>query len=71
MERLRKLRQDAGMTQTEIADYLGTSQAMYARYECGKSALPIRHLISLCELYRVSADDVLGLPKRKRRNLDI
>jgi transcriptional regulator with XRE-family HTH domain len=69
MQRLRNLREDADLTQTEVAEILGTSQTMYARYERGASALPIRHLVALCNLYRVSADDVLGLPKRRRKNL--
>ncbi len=69
MKRLRSLREDADMTQTEVAQILGTSQTMYARYERGASALPIRHLIALCNLYRVSADEVLGLPRRRRKNL--
>ena len=59
--RLRDLREDHDKTQQQIADILGTSQTMYARYERGASELPIRHLISLCRLYRVSADYILGL----------
>lgn len=49
------------MTQQEIADVLHTSQTMYARYERGANELPIRHLITLCRFYKVSADYVLGL----------
>ena len=63
---IRELREDSDRTQQEIADYLGTSQTMYARYERGANELPIRHLISLCKLYDVSADDILGLSQRKR-----
>lgn len=55
------LREDADLTQTQVAEILGTSQTMYARYERGASELPIRRLISLCRLYRVSADYILGL----------
>lgn len=58
---IRDLREDADLTQTQVAEILGTSQTMYARYERGASELPIRHLISLCRLYRVSADYILGL----------
>ena len=61
MKKLRDLREDADLTQTQVAEILGTSQTMYARYERGASELPIRHLITLCKLYRVSSDDVLGL----------
>ena len=58
---LRDLREDADKTQTQIAEVLGTSQTMYARYERGANEMPIRHLIALCRLYHVSADYILGL----------
>lgn len=63
MTYLRNLREDHDLTQKEIADILGTSQTMYARYERGANELPIRHLITLCKYYKVSADFVLGLKK--------
>jgi len=62
---LRGLREDNDITQKEIADLLGTSQTMYARYERGANELPIRHLITLCKFYKVSADTVLGLNRKK------
>lgn len=63
---MRELREDNDKTQQEIADYLGTSQTMYARYERGANEMPIRHLVSLCKYYNVSADYLLGLSKKKR-----
>lgn len=60
---IRNLREDADKTQQEIAEVLGTSQTMYARYERGANELPIRHLITLCKYYHVSADYILGLKK--------
>ena len=65
IQRLRNLREDHDKTQQQIADYLGTSQTMYARYERGANELPIRHLIALCKYYNVSADYILGLPDSK------
>ena len=62
---MRDLREDADKTQQQIADYLGTSQTMYARYERGANELPIHHLIRLCEYYNVSADYFLGLDKKR------
>ena len=59
--RLRDLREDHDKTQQDIADILGTSQTMYARYERAANELPIRHLLTLCSLYRVSSDYILGL----------
>jgi transcriptional regulator with XRE-family HTH domain len=66
MRILRGFREDNDKTQQTIADVLGTSQTMYARYERGANELPIRHLITLCRYYKVSADHVLGLEKRIR-----
>lgn len=66
IQRMRNLREDSDKTQQNVADYLGTSQTMYARYERGANELPIRHLIALCELYNVSADYLLGLSNQKR-----
>ena len=61
IKRIRDLREDRDKTQQEIAQVLGTSQTMYARYERGANELPIRHLIALCRYYHVSADYILGL----------
>ena len=56
---LRDLREDADKTQTQIAQVLGTSQTMYARYERGANELPIHHLITLSKYYGVSTDYLL------------
>ena len=64
-KRLRDLREDHDKTQQEMADILGTSQTMYARYERGANELPIHHLITLCKYYGVSADFMLGLDDKK------
>lgn len=70
IQRLRDLREDNDKTQQEIADYLGTSQTMYARYERGANELPIRHLIALCKYYGVSADYILGLTATKPQKMN-
>ena len=66
VQRIRNLREDSDKTQAEIAEILGTSQTMYARYERGANELPLRHLIALCEYYHVSADYILGLSDKKK-----
>ena len=62
-ERLRELRLDSDKTQEQIATLLQTTQTYYAKYENGKHPLPLKHLITLCEYYHVSADYILGLSK--------
>ena len=66
VKRIRDLREDNDKTQQEIANILGTSQTMYARYERGANELPIRHLIALCRYYKVSSDYILGLSEKIR-----
>ncbi len=64
---IRDLREDNDLTQSQVAEYLGTSQTMYARYEREASELPVRHLLKLCELYGVSADYILGRVNNKKK----
>lgn len=62
-EILRDLREDADLTQKEVAAILNTTQQVYSRYEKGINEMPVRHLITLVRFYGVSADYVLGLSK--------
>ena len=41
---IRELREDRDLTQKEVAQYLGTTQQVYSRYENGENELPVRHL---------------------------
>lgn len=60
-EIIRELREDNDYKQSEIAALLGTTQQVYSRYEKGINEMPIRHIITLCKFYNVSADYILGL----------
>ena len=66
---LRQLRTEAHKSQAELAEVLGTSQTLYARYERGANELPIRHLLKLCHYYSVSSDYFLGLSDIKTAHL--
>ncbi len=57
---LRIQRAKKGLTQQEVADYLGVKQQTYSKYEKG-SPLDNDILVKLCELYKVSADELLGI----------
>lgn len=64
-EKLRGLREDNDLTQAQVAQVLGTSQTMYARYERGANEMPLRHLVTLCKFYNVSADYFLDTAPNK------
>lgn len=71
IEKIRGLREDNDLTQQQIANLLGTSQTMYARYERGANEMPIHHLITLCKFYNVSADyflDTAPNPHMKQKS---
>ncbi len=59
-KRLRDLREDHDMKQSEVAEYLGIQQTVYSRYERGFQSIPVEHLIKLADLYKVSTDYILG-----------
>ena len=59
--KLRELREGQDLKQSDVALVLGTTQQVYSRYENGINELPLRHPITLCGFYRVSADVILGL----------
>ena len=60
-QRLRDLREDKDMNQSQIAVLLKTSQTVYSRYERGFQTIPVEHLLTLAEFYNVSTDYILGL----------
>lgn len=66
-ERLRDLREDADMNQTQVARYLGMSQTGYSKYETGENDIPTQVLIKLALLYDVSIDYILGLSQSRKR----
>jgi len=63
--RLRDLREDKDMNQTEIAKLLFTSQTVYSRYERGVLTIPVEHLMILADFYGVSTDYILGRTNKK------
>lgn len=61
--KIRDLREDKDMTQGDIALLLNTTRNQVGKYERGEQDMNIKHLVTLCKFYNVSADYVLGLPE--------
>ncbi len=59
-KRIRDLREDRDMSQTEIAKILKMSQTGYSKYETGENDLPTSVLIKLARFYNTSIDYLLG-----------
>lgn len=65
--RIRELREDHDLTQTQIAKVLKMSQTGYSKYETGENDIPTNILRQLSRYYDVSVDYLLGetnVPKR-------
>ena len=59
-ERIRNLREDKDLTQTNIADYLHITQRTYSRYENDERAIPIEILSKLADFHNTSVDYLIG-----------
>lgn len=65
--RIRDLREDKDLTQTEVAKVLGMSQTGYSKYETGENDVPTAILIKLARFYNVSVDYLLGESDQSER----
>ena len=59
--RIRDLREDLDLSQTEFAKRLGMSQTGYSKYETGENDIPTSTLIQLAQIHHTSVDYLLGL----------
>ena len=64
--RLRDLREDADLTQKQVAKYLGMSQTGYSKYETGENDVPVAILEKLADLYHTSVDYLLGRTDQRK-----
>ena len=77
--RLRDLREDRDLKQTDVAALLGIRQTVYSRYErgyqqvysnyeLGQRDLPTAVLLALADYYGVSTDYILGRTDNPKTN---
>ena len=68
-QNIKNLREDADLTQHQIAQLLNISQTTYSRYESGKLDIPSLSLIKLASFYKTSVDYLLGLTNNKTASM--
>ena len=66
-KRIRDLREDMGLNQTQVAKMLGMSQTGYSKYETGENDIPTAILIQLARFYQTSIDYLLGETNNSKR----
>ena len=65
--RIRDLREDRDLNQTQVASMLGMSQTGYSKYETGENDIPTTILIKLARFYNTSIDYLLGETNQRKR----
>ena len=67
-QRIRDLREDADLTQAQLAKYLACDQSLYSKYERQERSLPLETAVKLADFYQVSLDYLVcrsNEPKRR------
>ena len=67
--KIKDLREDNDLTQSQIAEILMCDQSLYSKYERGEREIPLRLLITLSDYYNVSLDYIVGRTKKKEINI--
>ena len=68
--RLKPLRQEAKLSQADVAKILRCSQVGYGMYELGKRKISIEKMIVLAKMYHVSMDYIVGVSDKRNLNQD-
>lgn len=65
IKRLYDLRDSLDLNQKDVALIVGVSQQTYSSWETGDKIIPLKHLITLANFYKVKTDYILGLTNSK------
>ena len=60
-DRIRALREDSDLNQTELAGKLNMTQRKISYIECGKCVPSLDDIVAFCKYFKVSSDYLLGL----------
>lgn len=60
-QRIREVRQNAGLTQTEFASSIGTTKNQLSKYELNDQEPSTKIIIAICTKYAVDANWLLGI----------
>ena len=66
-QRIRNLREDKDMNQTQMAEQLNINQRTYSRYENSDSMMPLDILVQIADFHNVSIDYLLERPDVRKR----
>ncbi|MBE6700420.1 MAG: helix-turn-helix transcriptional regulator [Ruminococcaceae bacterium] len=62
-EKIKNLREDANLNQTELGTLVNMTQRKLSYIECGKCEPSLEDIIALCNYFKVSSDYLIGIKK--------
>ena len=65
-EKIRNLREDADLNQTQLALAINVTQRKISYIECGKYEPAMNDIVALCKFFNVPSDYLLGLTDTKK-----
>ncbi len=66
-EKIRNLREDRDLNQTQLGAAVNMTQRKISYIECGKCEPSIEDIVAFCHFFRISADYLLDIPNHYRR----
>lgn len=66
-ERIRNLREDSDLNQTQLGNAVKMTQRKISYIECGKCEPSIEDIVAFCRFFKVSADFLLGISDVKTK----
>ena len=66
-EKIRNLREDADINQTQLGEAVHMTQRKISYIECGKYEPSVGDIVAFCHYFKVSADYLLDIPDKYRK----
>lgn len=67
-QKIRDLREDNDLKQSEVAEKLNLQREVYRRYETGQREIPLNIAVLIADIYNVSLDYIAGRTNKKEMN---
>lgn len=68
-KRLRAARENAMLSQEDVAHKIGSTNQRVSSFETGRTRVSLETLVTLCEIYNVKPDCIMGTDRSGRKDL--
>ena len=66
-EKIRNMREDLDLNQTQLGEAVHMTQRKISYIECGKYEPSVDDIVAFCHYFKVSADYLLNIPDKYRK----